>query len=40
MDAVSSRPAIQCHCTHAKRTPTIGRNAVTSSASIEIAITQ
>ena len=40
IDAVSRMPAIQCHCTHANRTPTIGRNAVNSSASIENAITQ
>jgi hypothetical protein len=40
IDAVSTRPAIQCHVTHANRMPTIGRNAVNSSTNIDAAITQ
>ncbi len=40
IDAVSRMPAIQCHCTHANLIPTIGRKAVSSSVSIENAITQ
>lgn len=39
-DAVRSTPAIQCHCTHANFTPTMGRNAVNNSVSIATAITQ
>ena len=40
IDAVSTSPAIQCHCTQANLTPTIGRNAVNSSTNIDAAITQ
>src|SRR5436853_562339 len=40
MDAASTRPAIQCHCTQANFTPAIGRNAVKSSTNIAAAITQ
>ena len=39
-DAVSSTPAIQCHCTQANLMPTIGRNPVISNVNIETAITQ
>src|SRR5215212_6714069 len=40
MEPVSTRPAIQCHSTHANRIPTMGRNAVKSSVNIDAAITQ
>jgi hypothetical protein len=40
IEPVSTRPAIQCHCTHANLTPTIGRNAVKSSVNIDAAMTQ
>ena len=40
IEATSTIPAIQCHCTHANFTPAIGRNAVKSSTNIEAAITQ
>ncbi len=39
-EAVSRMPAIQCHCTQANLTPTIGRKPVNSSVSIENAMTQ
>ena len=40
IDAVSTNPAIQCHCTHANLTPTIGRNEVNSSVNIDAAMIQ
>ena len=40
IDAVSTRPAIQCQVTHANLTPAIGRKAVNSSMNIAAAITQ
>src|SRR5262249_1308783 len=39
-EPVSTRPAIQCHCTQGNFTPTTGRKAVNSSTNIAAAITQ
>ena len=40
IDAVSRSPAIQCHCTHANFTPTIGKKAVSTSTSMLDAMIQ
>ena len=40
IEIVSTVPAIQWYVTQSKRTPTLGRNAVNSSANIDAAMIQ